>query len=637
MDEATPEYGAIPMSPTPEATEGVARATSLAGRVFDHVVESLVILGLLITLASTLTQVFARYVMNNPLTWSEEFSRLVFIWTIFLGAGVMVRRGGHVAVDSLVVLFPKRLQKGAWVLSIFVVAASCVVLIVFGWDIITKIGSLSPALRAPMRLFYGAVPTGAAIVLINLLRIPEGTRRERLRDIGVILVACLFSYWVFVSGGIPAPKWDPGTTVGVSVLLLILLGAPVAFSIAFSAILGFWVTGTAPLSALPHQMENGADSFLLLAVPFFLLAGQFMNEGGITNRLVHLATVLVGHITGGLAHVNILSSFLIGGLSGSAAGDAAGLTKVLVPEMEKRGYGRNFSCAVTANAAVIDNMIPPAATMMIYGAVASVSVPRIFLAGILPGVAPHPGADGHRPDHLHPAGVQGVGPPGHLRRDPAASKGAFWAMPMPILILGGMRAGIFTPTEAAAVAVLYAFVVGVFVYRELKMSAMPRIFLQAGLETCLVMLILAASTPFGWVLTADQIPQQAAQFVSGVSTNPLVILLLLNVFLLIVGLPLEANPAIIILVPILGPIVQSLGIDPVHFSIIMILNLMLGSVTPPVGILVFVTATIAKASPGAVFKESLPFLAAGLVVLMIVTYVPEISLFLPNLLMGVSK
>lgn len=637
MDQATPESNAVPSSPARVATGGIARAAGLTGMVFDHIVESLVILGLLTTLASTLAQVFARYVMNNPLTWSEELSRLVFIWTIFLGAGVMVRRGGHVAVDSLVMLFPKWLQKAAWVLSIFVVAASCVVLIFFGWQVVSMIGSLSPALRVPMRLFYGAVPLGAAIVLINLMRVPEGTTRERLRDIGVILGACLFSYWLFVAEGIKAPTWDPGTTVGLSVLLLILLGAPVAFSIAFSAILGFWITGTTPLSALPHQMENGADSFLLLAVPFFLLAGQFMNDGGITNRLVHLATVLVGHITGGLAHVTILSSFLIGGLSGSAAGDAAGLTKVLVPQMVKRGYGKAFSCAVTANAAVIDNMIPPAATMMIYGAVASVSVPRIFLAGILPGVLLTLGLMATAQLISMRRGYKGLETRASCGDMAGAFRGALWAMPMPILILGGMRAGMFTPTEAAAVAVLYAFVVGAFIYKELKMRDMPRIFLQAGLETCLVMLILSASTPFGWVLTADQIPQQAAQFVAGVSSNPMVILLLLNAFLLVVGLPLEANPAIIILVPILGPIVQSLGIDPVHFSIIMILNLMLGSVTPPVGILVFVTSTIAKASPGAVFRESLPFLAAGLVVLMIVTYVPEISLFLPNLLMGVSK
>ena len=199
---------------------------------------------------------FARYIMNNPLTWSEELSRLVFIWTVFLGAGVMVRRGGHVAVDSLVMLFPKRLQKAAWVLSIFVIAASCVVLVFFGWQVVSMIGSLSPALRAPMRLFYGAVPAGAAIVLINLLRIQEGSLRDRLRDIGVIAHGRIFSYWVFVAEGMQAPAWDPGTTVGVSVLLLILLGAPVAFSIAFSAILGFWITGTHPSPPCPTRWRT---------------------------------------------------------------------------------------------------------------------------------------------------------------------------------------------------------------------------------------------------------------------------------------------------------------------------------------------------------------------------------------------
>ncbi|MHB0870252.1 MAG: TRAP transporter large permease [Chloroflexota bacterium] len=612
------------------------RATSLFGLAFDRTVETLVVMGLLVSLGSTLAQVVARYILNNPLSWSEELSRLAFIWAVFLGAGVMVRRGGHVSVDSLVMLAPKWAQKAAWVLSIFVMAATCVILVVFGWQVVTKIGSLSVALRWPMRLFYGAVPVGAALIMINLIRTQEGSLRERLRDITVIVLASVLAYWVFVERGIGPPTWDPGTTVGLAVLVLILLGAPVAFSIAFSAILGFWITDTTPLSALPHQMENGVDSFLLLAVPFFLLAGQFMNEGGITSRLVILATNLVGHITGGLAHVNILSSFLIGGLSGSAAGDAAGLTKVLVPEMEKRGYDREFSCAVTANAAVIDNLIPPAATMMIYGAVASVSVPRIFLAGVIPGMVLTLGLMAAAQIISIKRGYKGLDRRASCGEMTASLKGAFWAIPMPFLILGGMRAGVFTPTEAAAVAVVYAFIVGAFIYRELKMSAMPKILLQAGLETCMVMLILGASQPFGWVLTADQVPQQAAEFMTSLSTNPLVILALLNVLLLIVGLPLEANPAIIILMPILGPIITSIGVDPVHFSIVVILNLMLGSVTPPVGILVFVTATIAHASPGKVFKESLPFLAAGLIVLLIVTYVPDLSLFLPNLLMGVQ-
>lgn len=615
----------------------VPSLTRKAGAIFDRAMESLVVAGILTTLGATLAQVAARYVFNSPLTWSEELARLVFIWTVFLGAGVTVRRGGHVAVDSLVNLAPKPAQRAAGFLSIFVISASSAVLVYFGWQVLVTIASLSPALQVPMRLFYATVPVGAALVLINLIRTHEGSARDRVRNATAVVVSVGISYWVFVAGGIEPPSWDAGTTVGIGVLVLILLGAPVAFSIVFSAILGFWITGTAPLSALPHQMENGADSFLLLAVPFFLLAGQFMNEGGITTRLVQLASSLVGHITGGLAHVAVLSSFMMGGLSGSAAGDAAGLTKVLVPEMEKRGYGKSFSCAVTANAAVIDNLVPPAATMMIYGAVASVSVPRIFLAGIVPGMLLTLGLMVTAQFIAMRRGYRGLERRATAKEVGRSAKGALWAAPMPFLILGGMRAGVFTPTEAAAVAVVYAFLVGAFIYRELKMSAMPRILLQAGLETCLVMLILAASQPFGWVLTAEQIPQDAARFMAAISDNPMIILLALNVFLLIVGLPLEANPAIIILVPILGPIVQQVGIDPVHFSIIMILNLMLGSVTPPVGILVFITSTIAKASPGAVFRESLPFLAAGLVVLMIVSYIPEISLFLPNLLMGVSK
>ena len=375
-------------------------------------------------------------------------------------------------------------------------------------------------MRVPMRLFYASVPVGALLVMINMIRGQGGSFRERLRDGVAIVAASGVAYWIFVAEGIPAPAWDPGTVVGIGVIVLILLGAPVAFSIIFSAIVGFWLSGATPLSAVPHQMENGADSFLLLAVPFFLLAGQFMNDGGITARLVALATNLVGHITGGLAHVNILSSFLIGGLSGSAAGDAAGLTKVLVPEMERRGYKREFCCAVTANAAVIDNLIPPAATMMIYGAVASVSVPRIFMAGIVPGMLLTVALMVAAQIMSVRRGYKGLEHRATVREMARSLKGAFWAIPMPFLILGGMRAGVVTPTEAAGVAVVYAFIVGAFVYKELKLRDLPRTLLQAGMETCMVMLILAASQPFGWVLTAEQIPQQAAQFVISLSQQP---------------------------------------------------------------------------------------------------------------------
>ncbi|MBP1779273.1 MAG: dicarboxylate transporter subunit DctM [candidate division NC10 bacterium] len=615
MTHPTEKTFALPADATPASGGKSVRAGgSIIGRIFDRTCETLVVLGLVISLLATILQVVARYVFNSPVTWSEELSRFVFIWSVFLGAGVMVRYGGHVSVDSLIAIFPKWMQRGTWLLSNFVMGATCVTLIAFGWQIVYTIGSLSPAMRMPLRLFYASVPVGALLVLINLIRGQSGSFRERLRDGVVIIAASGLAFWIFIAGGIEAPAWDPGTVVGLGVIALILLG----------------------LVAVPHQMMNGVDSFILLAVPFFLLAGQFMNEGGITERLVALATNLVGHITGGLAHVNILASFLIGGLSGSAAGDAAGLTKVLVPEMERRGYHKEFCCAVTANAAVIDNLIPPAATMMIYGAVASVSVPRIFLAGIVPGMVLTLGLMVAAQVMSIRRGYKGLEHRATGREMARSLKGAGWAIPMPFMILGGMRAGVVTPTEAAGVAVVYAFLVGAFVYKQLKMRDLPRILLQAGMETCMVMLILGASQPFGWVLTAEQIPQQAAEFVTSLSGNPLVVLMLLNVFLLIVGLPLEANPAIIILVPILGPIIQAIGVDPVHFAIIVILNLMLGSVTPPVGILVFVTSTIAGASPGKVFRECVPFLVAGIVVLLIVTYVPALSLFLPDLLMGVS-
>jgi len=615
----------------------VSKRFARLGRGFDWFVGGLAVLGLVTSLASTLFQVCARYVFSNPVTWSEELSRFAFIWLTFMAAAVAIRRGEMiVSVDSLISLAPHWAQKVATLLSSSVVALVAVILVVFGWQVCKGITSVSLAMSWPVKLFYAAAPVGGIFILINLVRAPAD-KHARIREFAVIIGASILCWVLFFTDLVSSPDWNIAIVVNAVVVFMICVGVPVAFSIAFGAVLGYWLDGGIPLTALPHQWVNGVDSFLLLAIPFFLMAGQFMNEGGITRRLVALASALIGHVTGGLAHVNILCNFLMGGLSGSSAGDCAGLTKVLVPEMAKRGYGLAFSAGVTSAASILANLMPSSIMFMVYGAVAAVSIGRLFLAGILPGVLLTLAYMVAAHIISVKRGYKGLERRARPQEVVKEARSAFWAVPMPLIIIGGIRFGVTTPTEAAALAALYALLIGVFIYRELKPSRIPRLLLDACLETCMIMMILGASQPFSWVLTALQIPQLVAHFFTSISNDPIIILLMLNFFLLLVGLPLECAPGIIILVPILLPVIQSIGMDPIQFGVIIVTNLLLGSLTPPVGVLVFVSAGIAKVPPGKVFKESFPLLLAGIGALMIMTYWPQLSLWLPNLHMGIAK
>ena len=415
-------------------------------------------------------------------------------------------------------------------------------------------------------------------------------------------------------------------------LLFLVIGLPVFFGLLAAPGLLLWLNGQErDLALLYRNVYNGMDSFPLMAIPFFMLAGELMNKGGITMRLVEFSQALMGHLRGGLAHVNILSSMLFAGLSGSAVADTSALGSMLIPAMEKQGYTRRFSAAVTAASSVIGPIIPPSGIMIIYAYVMGESVAALFLAGIVPGILVGLGLMlvvrlmARRYDF-----------PVATRRATWSERGqaslkAFFPLLTPVIILGGILAGVFTPTEAAAVAVAYALFIGLFVLRSLRLSEIPEVLSRSAATSAVVLLLVGAAMAFKTVVSLSYAPQILAEFILSLSENPLILLFLINLLLFVVGMFLDAGPAIIILGPILGPIFTDLGVDPVHFAIIMSVNLTVGLATPPMGLVLFVASSVSGERVENIARAILPFLAVEVIVIFLITYFPAFSMTIPRL------
>ncbi len=419
-----------------------------------------------------------------------------------------------------------------------------------------------------------------------------------------------------------------------SFIALMLIGVPVAYALGLSAILGaLWLD--LPLDALMIQIASGVNKFSLLAIPFFVLAGAIMAEGGMSRRLVAFANVLVGFVRGGLSLVNILASTFFGAISGSSMADTASIGTVMIPEMEKKGYPRDFATAVTVSGSVQAILIPPSHNAVIYSLAAGggVSIAALFLAGVLPGL------------------LLGLTlaimclfiakkrnfPKGEvipLRQALKICVEALWGLMTMFIILGGILSGVFTATESASIAVLWAFFVTMFIYRDYKWRDLPKLMHRTVKTLCIVMILIGFAAAFGYVMTLMQIPLKITTLFTELSNNRYVILWYINVLLLILGTLMDMAPLILIMTPILLPVVKALGVDPVHFGMIMMVNLGIGLLTPPVGGVLFVGAAIAKLPIEAVTKALLPFFCALLLVLAAVTYIPALSLWLPGLLLA---
>lgn len=416
--------------------------------------------------------------------------------------------------------------------------------------------------------------------------------------------------------------------------VLMLVGVPLGVAIGAATLLVMeFVPGSPPPSLLIKNAIVGSDNFPLVAVPMFILAGEIMLAGGLSSRIVGMAAVLVGRLKAGLAYVNVLASMFFAAISGSSPATVAAIGSNLIPEMEKRGYRRDFAAALTAASGMLGVMIPPSIPLIIYGVVANVSLGALFIAGILPGILFGVGFMVVARLVLHRNLIEPDTTETTLQENDSHG-GGIWALMVPVIILGGIYGGIFTPTEAAGVAVVYALFVSLVVYREITLSALPGILVRSGTMTASIMIMVAMAFAFGRFLTIEGIPGAIADLITGTTQNPVLILLLLNLVLLVTGMFLEPVAAIIILTPILLPVAVSAGVDPVHFGIILTCNLAIGFCTPPVGINLFIASSIAKVPVEAVVVRVFPFMISMLISMGIVTFVPEISLVLTSLVLN---
>jgi C4-dicarboxylate transporter, DctM subunit len=419
------------------------------------------------------------------------------------------------------------------------------------------------------------------------------------------------------------------TALILTFLVTLALGLPIYAVLGLSVIVYFGLTGINPVT-IPHRMFAGLDIFVLLAVPFFMLAGNLMNAGGTTRRLVALADAMVGWLRGGLAYVNVVVSMLFAGISGSAAADTSAVGSIMIRAMRERGYTAEFATAVTVASSTIGPIIPPSIALVVYAVVAEVSVAELFLAGFVPGIMLGVAQIALIAFYATRYGF-GRGAAFSLRKLAATLVDGLVPLGLPIIILGGIFSGVFTPTEAAAVACLYAFIIGKFLYRELKWRDVPRVFLDSARTTGSALVIVGMAAPLGWILTREQVPATVANAIMSVSEDPIVILILVNLLLLVIGTFMEMLAAMIIMVPILLPLVVAAGMDPVHFGIIVAINLTLGMITPPVGICLFIGSTIAKVPLERVAWATMPFLLVSIVILYIITFSPGLVMWLPDI------
>jgi tripartite ATP-independent transporter DctM subunit len=583
-----------------------------------------------VMVAVVFLQVTNRYVFNNPLSWTEEVARFIFVWITFMGALLALKTKAHIGVNSFMVRFSSETRAMVENMTIFFIIFYLFYLIIFGIKIVQETAqTFTPALNISFSYIYVAIPLSAILMISYLVAQLFHSKWKTIALSGIITMAILVTLHLLFGGG----RGSGGNLILLAIICLgtlILINTPIAFSIGLSSLLFLILQQRTPLLIIPNRMVGGIDSFPLLAVPFFILAGEFMNTGGITQRLVNLAKVLVGHIRGGLGMVVVVGEYFFSGISGSTVADVSAIGSLLIPAMKKAGYKSEHAVAIVSSASAMGILVPPCITMVVLGGMTGLSIGVLFMAGFIPAVV-------LAICILALIYIQAVGanlPVEKLQPMKEALKSiaeGIIPLMLPIIIFGGILSGAATPTEVSVIAVVYGFLVGTFVYKEIKFNQVIPILTRTATLTGTVMFLVGTSSVLSWIFATNQVPQKLGAIISYFSSSPWVFLLFSNIIFILLGAALEGLPALIILIPVFFPLINQFGINPIHYGILVVASLGIGVFIPPVGMGIFIACSFAEIDIGRAAGAFMPFLLALFIGLLFISYIPWFTLALPNI------
>ncbi|NLY41949.1 MAG: TRAP transporter large permease subunit [Desulfovibrionales bacterium] len=617
-----------------EAADKPNSPPTIWGLIDEHFEKIFLVSGLLAIILFITFQTVYRYVVvrfassAGAAVWTEEISRYIFIWISYLALSVAIKKRSSIRIDIIYDRLSVRLQNASWVLVDIFFLILTLTICWYGWTQIERLQEFpqfTTALRIPYIIPYMILPLGFGLMSLRLV---QGLRAQiqlcGLRDTAFAVMAAA----IIIAPAVLADYIEPLPALFGYFVLLCALGVPIAISLGLSTLATVICAETLPIEYLAQTAFTSIDSFPIMAIPFFIAAGVFMGAGGLSQRLLALADEMLGGLYGGMALVTVATCMFFGAISGSGPATVAAIGALTIPAMIERGYDKYFAGAIVASAGAIGVLIPPSNPFVVYGISAQVSIGDLFIGGIVPGILTGLVLMGYSYFYAKSRNWRGEA----RTRTPASLLGAVWeakwALMVPVIVLGGIYGGLMTPTEAAAVAAFYGLIVGVFVYREINVRKLIDCCVEACETSATIIVLMAMATLFGNIMTIEDVPGTIARAILGFTSSKFTVLLLINILLLIVGTFMEALAAIVILTPILLPVVTGVGVSPLHFGIIIVTNLAIGFITPPVGVNLFVASSISKCKIEHLARTALPMLGLMILVLLIITYIPEVPLFL---------
>lgn len=598
-----------------------------AEKIFDWIVS----LALVALTALVFVQVISRYIFNSPISWTEEMARLLFVWLCFMGTFLALKTKGHIAIETLLNTFVGANTRGyVTATANFLILYYCIYLAFMGVVMVQKTAQdFTPVMLIPFSYLYVAIAlSGTLMVCYLLMRAFSLERKTLIISFLASTALCGVVYFIFGRGG-----FSGGNLVAVmlvSFFLFIVAGMPIAFALGIGSLQFLLLYQQIPLVVTHTRLFGGIDSFPLLAVPFFILAGELMNIGGVTVRLVALAKVIVGHIRGGLGMVVVVGEYFFSGISGSTIADVSAIASLLTPAMKKAGYSSEDTVCIVSSATAMGILVPPCIPMVVLGGITGISVGALFMGGFLPAVVLSLCIMALIYYKAVRAGIP-VDKKATFKEAVTATGGAIIPLMLPVIILGGIIGGAATPTEISVIAVLYAFIIGKFLYREIAWSDLVPILTRSVIMTGSVMFLVGTASILSWILSINQIPQKIGELIVHFSSSPLVFLLLCNLCFILIGCVLEGLPAMLILIPIFLPLTAQFGVSQLHFGILSIASLGIGLFLPPLGMGIYIACAFAKLDIGKAIVPFMPYLACLLIGLLIITAFPWFTLVLPNL------